>query len=103
MYPTDPSSISGLPSREKAVIFGTALGLGTVVLGTRLVKIPLLSSNQSRKHYSLIFLGPLHLVAGGVLGALGGALLHYGSTSVQERVLIGYDYYQRRSQEVNKA
>ncbi len=102
MYPTDPSSISGLPSREKTIVFGTLLGLGTVILGTRLVKIPTLSSNYSFDISKLNSLGPLHLVAGGVLGALGGALLHYGSTSVQERVLLGYDYYQRRAQEVNK-
>ena len=42
------------------------------------------------------FLGPIHLVLGGVLGAAGGYLLHYGAVSMQNRVLLGFDYYEKR-------
>lgn len=46
MYPTDPASISGIPSRERAITLGSVLGLSTVILGTTLLKISPLSRNH---------------------------------------------------------
>ncbi len=43
MYPTDPSSISGIPSRDRAITLGSVMGLSTAILGTSLLKISPLS------------------------------------------------------------
>ena len=46
MLPTDPEIKSGVPSEERSIIYGTALGLGTVIMGTKLLNVsPLQSTN----------------------------------------------------------
>ncbi len=45
----------------------------------------------------------MHLALGGVLGAAGGYLLHFGALSMQNRVLLAHDYIERvRQSELNK-
>jgi hypothetical protein len=44
MLPIDPELVSGLPSEEKSIFMGTAVGLSTVILGTSLLRISPLNS-----------------------------------------------------------
>lgn len=46
MFPTDPDQISGLPSEKKSIIFGSVVGVSTVILGNSLLKISPLSSKN---------------------------------------------------------
>ena len=41
------------------------------------------------------YVEPVHLVVGGVFGALGGYLMFHGAKAMQERVIIGKKYYKR--------
>lgn len=44
MLPTDPKVISGVPNENRSVMFGTFLGISTVILGTKLVNLSPLQS-----------------------------------------------------------
>ena len=41
---------------------------------------------------------PVHLVLGGVLGAIGGFLMHKMAKSTENRVLIGEEFHRRNSE-----
>lgn len=38
---------------------------------------------------------PVHLVLGGVLGAAGGFLMFRGAKALENRVILGQDYYEK--------
>ena len=46
MLPTDPELISGLPTENRSILFGSGIGLATVILGTKLINISPLSSKM---------------------------------------------------------
>lgn len=47
MLPTDPKVISGVPNENRSIIFGSFLGISTVILGTKLVNMsPFQSKNN---------------------------------------------------------
>lgn len=37
MLPTDPRVHSGVPSENRSILYGSAMGLATVILGTKLM------------------------------------------------------------------
>lgn len=43
----------------------------------------------------LLYVEPVHLVLGGVLGAVGGFLMFRGAKAMENRVIIGQDYYEK--------
>lgn len=44
---------------------------------------------------ALMFLEPVHLVLGGISGAIGGWLLYRAAKSLENRVLLGERYYKK--------
>lgn len=110
MLPTDPELISGLPTQNRSIIISSVMGITTVILGNSLLKTSPLSSKINFIDlieiivilYAIV--EPLHLVMGGAIGALAGLLLHKGAILTQQRVLLGQQYYLRKShrEAVNK-
>ena len=50
MLPTDPRLHSAIPSEQRSILYGSALGLSTVILGTKLMNTsPLNSKKKERK------------------------------------------------------
>ena len=48
MLPTDPRLHSGIPSENRSIIYGSAIGLSTVILGTKLMNNSPLNSKHCR-------------------------------------------------------
>jgi hypothetical protein len=44
MLPTDPKVLSGVPSENQSIMFGSFLGISTVILGTKLINLSPLQS-----------------------------------------------------------
>lgn len=98
MLPTDPKVISSVPNENRSIAFGTFLGLSTVLMGTKLINSSPLQSTHSPTFITInLYLEPVHLVVGGVLGAIGGLTMQRLAKAAENRVLIGEDYHNKRN------
>lgn len=91
MLPTDSSL---LPPVHVSVGFFAAMGLFTPAIANLVHKQSFFFS-KGTLCFSRDLVGPHTLLVGGVLGAVGGLVLHHGATGAHERLSVSRAYQDR--------